>query len=63
MECNYCHKIGHIKANCFKLKNRLKQKRKSAEKNIKIAETGVAADENEENIFFVTDDRTKSKNE
>ncbi|CAL9079641.1 unnamed protein product [Musa textilis] len=63
VECRYCHKIGHIKADCFKLKNKLKQKGKIVEKTIKSAEANVAADENFGNIFFATDDRTRSKNE
>ena len=63
MECNYCHKMGHIEANYFKLKSKLKQKEKPGEKNIETAKTSAAANENEGNIFFVTDDRTRSKNE
>ncbi|CAL9112609.1 unnamed protein product, partial [Musa textilis] len=55
--------MGHIKADCFKLKNKLKQKEKIVEKTIESAEASVAADENFGNIFFATDDRTRSKNE
>ena len=63
LECRYCHKMGHIKSDCFKLKNKLKQKEKFVEKTIESAEASVASDENFGNIFFATDDRTKSKNE
>ena len=63
MKCNYCHKLGYIKADCFKLKNQLKQKGKFVKQNTESAEVSVAADENEGNIFFVTDDRTRSKHE
>ncbi|CAL9106533.1 unnamed protein product, partial [Musa textilis] len=63
LECRYCHKMGHIKADCFKLKNKLKQKEKIVEKTTESAEASVATDENFGNIFFATDDRTRSKNE
>ena len=63
LECRYCQKMGHIKADCFKLKNKLKEKGKLVEKTTKSAEASVAADENFRNIFFATDDRTRSKNE
>lgn len=32
LECRYCQKMGHIKADCFKLKNKLKQKENFVEK-------------------------------
>lgn len=60
--CNYYHKMCHIKTNCFKLK-KLKQKEKSGEKSTETAETCVATNENKENIFFVIDDRIRSKHE
>ena len=63
LECRYCHKMGHIKSDCFKLKHKLKQKGKSVEKTTESAEASVASDENVKNIFFATDDRTMSKNE
>ncbi|XP_065044048.1 retrovirus-related Pol polyprotein from transposon TNT 1-94 isoform X1 [Musa acuminata AAA Group] len=63
LECRYCHKMGHIKTDYFKLKNKLKQKGKLVEKTTESAEASVASDENVENIFFATDDRTMSKNE
>ncbi|MCQ7691360.1 DDE-type integrase/transposase/recombinase, partial [Salmonella enterica] len=63
LECRYCHKMGHIKADCFKLKNKLKQKGKLVEKTTESAEASVATDENVGNIFSATDDRTRSKNE
>jgi len=49
--------MGHIKADFFKLKNKLKQKEKIIEKTTKSTEASIAADENDENIFFATDDR------
>ena len=45
LDCNYCHKMGHINANCFKLK-KLKQKGKPSEKNNETAEACDAANEN-----------------
>ena len=54
--------MGHIKTNYFKLKNKLKQKEKLGEKNTETTETHVVADKSDGNIFFVTDDRTRSKN-
>ena len=63
LECRYCHKMGHIKSDCFKLKNKLKQKGKIIEKTTKSAEASVATDENVGNIFSAIDDRTRSKNE
>ena len=42
---------------------RLKQNGKSGEKNIETVETRVTTDKNERNIFFVIDDRKRSKNE
>ena len=63
LECRYCHKMGHIKSDCFKLKNKLKQKEKFVEKTIESAEVSVAIDENVGNIFSAIDDRTRSKNE
>ena len=55
--------MGHIKADCFKLKNKLKQKEKIIEKTTESAEASVATDENVGNIFSAIDDRTRSKNE
>ena len=55
--------MGHIKSDCFKLKNKLKQKEKFVEKTIESAEVSVATDENVGNIFSAIDDRTRSKNE
>ena len=63
LECRYCHKMGHIKSDCFKLKNKLKQKEKFVEKTTESAEVSVATDENVGNIFSAIDDRTRSKNE
>ena len=63
LECRYYHKMGHIKVDCFKLKNKLKQKGKLVEKTTESAEASVATDENVGNIFFATDNRTRSKNE
>ncbi|XP_071906234.1 uncharacterized protein [Coffea arabica] len=55
--------MRHVKTDCFKLKNKLKQKGKPGEKNFETTKAGVAADENEGSIFFVNDDKTRSKNE
>ena len=63
LECRYCHKMGHIKSDCFKLKNKLKQKEKFVEKTTESAEVSVATDEIVGNIFSAIDDRTRSKNE
>jgi hypothetical protein len=57
--CYYYHKKGHIKSECFKLKNKDKHK----EKSIDAAEASVVTDENEENIFLVIDNRTRFENE
>ena len=54
--------MGHIIGNYFKLKNKLKQKGKPSEKNTETAETHVITNESDENIFFVIDNRTRSKN-
>ena len=50
-------------ANCFILKNKLKKKGKHCKEYIDIVETCVAANESDRNIFFVTNDRTRSKKE
>ena len=52
LECNYYHKMQHIKADCFKLKIKLKQKEKYGDKNIETAENRVATDESNKNIFL-----------
>ena len=59
--CNYCKKKGHIKADCYKLKN--KEKSKVEQNNSNTAEASVAADENEGIIFVATEDKVRSNKE
>ena len=61
LECNYCHKMGHIKVNCFKLKTRLKQRENMVRKILKLSNL-VLQLMRMTKIFLVTDDRTRSKN-
>ena len=59
--CNYCHKNGHIKSECFKLKNK-KTHLKDGESGEKSIEADVAVGY-DGNIFFASHDDTKSKDE
>ena len=56
--CNYCKKKGHIKADCFKLKNKNK-----LEENRNTAEASIAADESDGTIFVATANVVKSSDE
>ena len=56
--CNYCKKKGHIKIDCYKLKN--KQKRE-AEKSENAAEVGVAKDESYDYVLSINIDRSKDE--
>ena len=59
--CNYCKKKGHIKADCYKLKN--KEKNKIEQNNSNTAEASVATDENEGIILVATEDKVRSNKE
>ena len=61
--CNYCKKKGHVISDCFKLKNKEKQKGKFVERNTESAEASIAADENDGTIFCATENNFRSNNE
>jgi hypothetical protein len=55
--CNYCKKKWHIKAECFKLQNKNKEKYQKVQKP---AEASIVLDEIEDNdVYAVTEDAAK----
>ena len=59
-KCNYCKKKGHIKADCFKLKN--KEKNNNSQNN-NTAEASVAADESDGTVFIASANVVRSSDE
>ncbi|KAG6433809.1 hypothetical protein SASPL_105426 [Salvia splendens] len=59
-KCNYCKKKGHIKADCFKLKNKEKN---NINQNNNTGEASVAADESDGTVFIASANVVRSSDE
>ena len=55
LTCNYCKKMGHIKADCFKLKN----KQQASQKDVSTEEANVAESESEGDLLIVSNRNDK----
>lgn len=56
--CNYCHKKGHIKSECFKLKNKKEYKDKDEhDDKQKSIDANFGVDESNGDVLFVSDDK------